>query len=165
MTIRGDFQKTAIFKRKLGRLDPMLRELSANLAEETIHLIREGFQDEKDPYGVPWAPLRLREGRILQDTGGLRNSWHRQSSKSGFRVFSGKQYAIYHQRGTGIYGPSRKRITPIRATALKLGRFGFAKSVAGTPARRMVPENGVLPVTWRRQYEQIAQFVLKKAFR
>lgn len=162
--INGDFRKMDIFKRKLGKLDPHLETLSALLGEETIELIKEGFDEERDPDGRPWKPLVLRKGRILSDTGGLRGSWHRKSTKAGFRVHSGKQYAVYQHGGTGIYGPRGKRIYPIRAKALKLGKYGYAKSVAGIPQRKMVPDNGRLPRSWEHRYQVIANLVLKKVF-
>jgi phage gpG-like protein len=178
--ISGDFRKMKLFIDRLETVPTKGKlQLSKNLAEETIELIREGFDQEKTPHGRPWRKLKLRMGRILQKTGGMRNSWHRKFSADGFRVRSGKASSIYHQEGTGIYGYRKERIypkgkRPLRAgeygpvlrkrKALKLGKYGFAASVAGTPKRQMVPSNR-LPAHWRSRYEQVTNQVLKRWFR
>jgi hypothetical protein len=85
----------------------------------------------------------------------------------GFAVASGKDYAIFHQGGTGIYGPKRKRIKPVTARALRVpgpGGMIFAASVAGVPQRRMVPDRR-LPARWRRRYITCAEDVLTELFK
>ncbi len=141
--------------------------VNEQLAEETIELIREGFQNSRDPYGDAWAPLVLRDGRPLEDTGGLKAAWFRQSvTARGFVVANAKRYASYHQDGTGLYGPRHQRIVPIKAKVLRLGKTGMvASSVRGTPARKMVPERGRLPEAWKRRFVETAQEVLTEIFR
>ena len=110
---------------------PML----ANVAEEVIELVREGFERESDPYGAKWASLKTRSGRILQDTGGLRSSFHRnQLSATQDTVGAGKDYARYHQSGT-----------------------------SRMPARKMVPD-GDIPGEWRSRINEIAALAIKHAF-
>lgn len=111
------------------------RALMSNVAEEVIELVREGFERESDPYGAKWAGLKSRSGRILQDTGGLRTSFHRKSlSDTETTVGAGKSYARYHQDGT-------KRM----------------------PARKMVPD-GDIPGEWRSRINEIAALAIKHAF-
>ena len=164
----GDFAALRRFETQLaaaGGGGP-LRTLSEQLAEETIGLIRDGFEQSADPSGKPWAPLVIRAGRPLQDSGGLKASWHRSySDEDGFTVESGKNYAIYHQDGTGIYGPRKTRIVPVKARALRIPGVGFFRSVAGSPKRRMVPDAGRLPPRWRRQFVEAALEVLSEIFR
>ena len=164
----GDFQELDRFAGKLaaaGAGGP-LRTIGEQLAEEAISLIRDGFQQSADPYGKAWAPLVIRAGRPLQDSGGLKASWHRtEADAGGFTVESGKQYAIYHQGGTGIYGPRKTRIKPVKARALRIPGVGFFRSVAGTPKRLMVPEAGRLPPRWRKQFVETALEVLSEIFR
>lgn len=168
-TISGDFPELKRWEKRLRRSPKALDVVSMQLSEETIELIRQGFAEETDPYGKPWAPLVLRSGRALSDTGGLRSSWHRtQLSAGGFSVASSKTYAAYHQNGTGIYGPRGKRIRPVtkKALAFKVGgkRHIFA-SVAGAPIRRMIPTtSGGLPSRWRESYVEIVNEVLTEHF-
>lgn len=164
----GDFKALSRFAVKLADAgtDGPLRTINEQLAEETIALIRDGFERSADPYGKPWAPLVIRAGRPLQDSGGLKASWHRsETSADGFTVQSGKDYAVYHQGGTGIYGPRKRRIVPIRAKALRIPGVGFRKSVAGSPKRRMVPDAGRIPPRWRKQFVETAFEVLSEIFK
>lgn len=50
------------------------------------------------------------------------------------RVFSNDDVVGYLEKGTGLYGPNRRRITPRRAQALRFrvgGQTVFARSVRG----------------------------------
>lgn len=163
----GDFASLKRFQKKVEQAPKALITVNEQLAEETIALIREGFDQSRDPYGNAWAPLVLRDGRPLEDTGGLKAAWFRQSiNMRGFVVANGKSYASFHQGGTGIYGPRHQRIVPIKANVLRLGKTGMvASSVRGTPKRRMVPDRWRLPDSWKRRYRETAQEVLTEIFR
>ena len=99
MPITGDWKKLEqLIKRTQTIADPgFMRALSADMAEETLSLIRQGFANESDPYGRPWQQLKRRQGRILQDTGRLRNSFHYSLTPGGFRVANATVYARAHQ--------------------------------------------------------------------
>jgi hypothetical protein len=163
----GDFGALDRFRKKIEQAPKALVTVNEQLAEEALSLIREGFETSTDPYGDAWAPLVLREGRPLEDTGGLKAAWFRRSvTASGFSVANAKTYASHHQDGTGIYGPRGERIKPVRAKVLKLGKTGMvARSVRGTPKRRMVPVNGRLPDKWKQRFRDTAQEVLTEIFR
>lgn len=169
LKLTGDFAELDRFMDKCARAPDSMRIVSANLAEETIELIREGFETSTDPYGNRWAPLKLRSGQPLRDTGGLQSSWHKRfTTAQGFVVSSGKEYAAYHQGGTGIYGPKHQRIKPVKARALRFAGPGgpiFARSVEGSPKRRMVPDKGALPERWRQRYVETAEDVLTELFK
>lgn len=169
LKLAGEFEELDRFLDKMKSVPDSMRIVSVNLAEETIELIREGFATSTDPYGKSWPGLKIRNGQPLRDTGGLQSSWHRSHvTADRFTVAASKDYAIYHQRGTGIYGPKRRRIKPVTARALRFpGPSGyiFASSVAGVPRRRMVPERGRLPSRWRERYVRIAQDVLTELFK
>lgn len=135
--IRGDTAKLRAWAEALRDAPDTLKDISANAAEEVIELIREGFEKEQDPYGRPWEPLKAREGKILQDEGRLRNSFHRvRSSARGFTVASGADYGGFHQSGTRTI-----------------------------PQRRMVPSGGRLPPAWSRAIETIATDVISRHFK
>lgn len=168
--IRGDFQKLQQWVQKLddlGRHD-VLRTINRACAEEAISLIRDGFREERAPDGRPWKELKLRKGRILQDTNRLRNSFHvAEVTADGFRVSGSAKYAVFHQRGTGIYGPSGTPIRPVRAKVLAWrtgGKRYVARSVKGVPPRPMVPE-GKLPQRWLDPLIETAEEILADHFR
>src|SRR5207249_12102559 len=72
-----------------------------------------GFRESRDPYGVPWAPLKLRiGGKPLLHRGRLRSSITKSDvTASGFRLGSNLIYARVHQYGATI--------RPKRAKALR----------------------------------------------
>lgn len=163
----GDFSSLERFKKKIEKTPSALVTVSEQLAEETLELIREGFEESRDPYGSPWESLVLREGKPLEDTGAMKASWHRQRADArGFSVANSKPYAKYHQDGTGIYGPRGTPIVPIKAKVLRLGKTGrVARSVKGSPPRRMVPTRNRLPAAWKARYVETANEVLTELFR
>jgi hypothetical protein len=171
----GDFKQLEGFARDIENAPDALRTVSEQLAEETIELIREGFEHETDPYGRKWKrhsklTQRIRPGgRILADSGGMKAAWHRKSaSRENFEVANAKAHAIFHQEGTGVYGPKKKPIKPVRAKALRIpvgNGAVFLGQVAGSPKRRMVPTNGRIPKRWATRYVETAQEVLTEIFR
>jgi len=170
----GDFAALEQFEKKIRSAPASLERVSRQLAEETIELIHDGFEHSRDPYGKPWRELVLRQGNPLEDSGAMKNSWHRSHARrDSFGVENAKAYATYHQTGTGIYGPRRRRIRPVHARALRIpgGRPGYVNkgdlllsSVAGAPQRRMVPDRG-LPEDWRARYVDTATGTLAAIFR
>lgn len=168
LTLTGDFKELDRFIDKLSSAPDHLRVLSDQLAEEAIELIREGFETSTDPYGDRWAPLKLRAGQPLRDTGGLMAWRKRFSTSQGFVVSSTKDYAVHHQYGTGIYGRRKKPIVPKQARALRFpgpGGMIFARSVDGVPRRRMVPDPGPLPSKWRARFVETSHDVLTELFK
>lgn len=171
----GNFKSLEDFARDVERVPSALKTVSEQLAEETIELIREGFEKQRDPYGRKWKKhsqltQRIRPGgRILEDTGGLKASWYRKGiDTGGFEVASAKATAAYAQYGTGIYGPRKRPIRPERAKALRIPIGGgaiFLHQVKGSPKRLMVPSRGRLPKNWASRYVDTAQEVLTEIFR
>lgn len=161
----GDFAALEAFSDRLDKIPKSHRIITKNLAEETIGLIRDGFEKSEDPYGKPWSHPVFRNGRPMEDTGGLKASWKRRSASSKrFSVSSTKVYARYLQEGTGLYGPRRRTITPVRAKALRIPIRGgsplYRSSVRGLRPRKMVPKPGYLPRRWRHRYIETANDVI-----
>lgn len=131
--------------KRLQNFDAPLRESGAYLERRT----KNRFDEEKDPDGRPWAPLKpstlaakgttaiLREKSIL--VGGIR---FLSPTKNEVRVVSGQEYGAFHQTGTRPY-----KIRPKNKKLLKFQTadgFGFAKEVnhPGLPARPFLGING-----------------------
>lgn len=169
----GQFGKLDRFADRVNKVPDALVTVNEQLAEETLELARECIARSRDPYGKKYAPLVLRDGIPLRDSGGLANSFFRRNvSRDGFAVANGKSYAIYPQKGTGIYGPNKKRIEPKKARwnererrALALPGGIFRRSVKGQPKRRFFPEDGRLPKKWAEQYVDVATEVLEELFK
>lgn len=173
VSVTGDFaklKKIAQQVKALGGPQAML-ELNKLLAHETLDLIAEGFRNETDPYGKPWARKAIPDGRaiLVGTTARLRRSWHvRSTSSTGFTVATSVNYARYHQSGTGLYGPSGQRIRPKRARALAFragGKTIVTRSVAGAPQRLMVPHKNALPLYWAKRLRETADEYLIERFR
>jgi len=161
----GDFASLNRFTRKVERTPTVLDRLNEQLAEEAVELVREGFDTSEDPYGKPWDPPIFREGRPMEDTGGLKAAWHvRDVGRTSFSIANAKKYSAWLHRGTGIYGPRGQRIVPTQAKALKLPGGIFRKSVKGAKPRRMVPDQRGLPAKWRRRFVETADEVLTALF-
>jgi phage gpG-like protein len=144
------------WQQALNELPKAMRQMPRDMAEEAVELTRQTFETETDPHGAKWAPLKLRTGRILQKTAGLKNSIHAKASGKRFTIGVGKSYASYPQRGTGIYGPRGQKIRPLRAKAL--GPIGgkFFRSVKGSPRRAMIPYLG-MPAKWASAFSEVAE--------
>lgn len=161
----GQFDELDRFIESVRKVPDSLVTVNEQLAEETLSLIAECHEYSRDPYGNPWEPLKLREGKPLDDTGGMKTSWHRRwASRGGFAVGNAKSYTKWHQRGTGLFGPYRHRITPKTAKALRLPGGLFRSSVAGTPARKQIPDAGTLPPSWSSRYVDAANEVFTELF-
>ena len=135
--ITGDLAKIDAWRKRFGEaaVAKVKRTILENVAEEALELIAEGFSKEQAPNGAPWAPLKQRRGKILQDTGRMRASFHRKTI-GGDRVTIGPavKYAAFHQSGT------------VRMVA-----------------RPMVPDGG-LPAKWQARLNEAAEDVLKDMF-
>lgn len=131
------FAKISQWRKKFGpsAVEQVKRAVMKNIAEEALELVQEGFEKEQAPSGRAWARLKSRSGRILQDTGRLRSSFHRKNVSSvSVTIGPGVSYATFHQSGT-------KRMV----------------------ARPMVPE-GSLPAKWKIRINRVAQEVMADAF-
>jgi hypothetical protein len=162
-SLTGDFSKLEAFGRRVEKLgsDASMRALARDIADEALFQVQKGFVEQRDPYGSPWAPKKFPDGRsILRGTSGrLERSFVRLYVGPDAVIIGSKAaYARFIQSGTGLYGPSKERIAPKkgkRAMRFKSGgRWMFAKSVEGSPARMMVPSGTRLPPDWARAIKQ-----------
>jgi phage gpG-like protein len=156
--IRGDFSKLKTLTNRLKDLagkGPM-SQLSAQLAEESLYQVRQGFRNQRDPYGEKWRPLKRRSGRILRDTGRMANSYGRvKSDRKGFVIASNVDYSGVHQygarytRAAGSTSRKRGRFTGAKLLT-KRGRLkkGFRQVSHGAHGVE-IPVRMMVPVQWR----------------
>jgi phage gpG-like protein len=125
--------RTPAFRAQLGQL----------MAATAGKLIADGFRRSMDPYGKPWAPLKVRHGKPLLDTGRLRASFASAPLSNGFRIDATAAYAPFHQ-----YGTKARR-------SAKAGKRGRAVG-KGIPQRQMVPmvETGGIPESWQAAFNK-----------
>lgn len=119
----------------------LLQRLHKAAAAEALTQAQLGFRKSEDPDGKPWAPLQLRNGMPLRDTGVLANSFSSRPTDRGFVIGAGAWYAVVHQNGMTIR-PKRAKLLRFRDRSggqrPGKGGFVFAKKVT-IPPRKMVP--------------------------
>jgi hypothetical protein len=181
-SLTGDFAALERFGKKVGDLggSRALTALNKALGAEAIVQARDGFREERDPYGQKWAKKVFPDGnKILRKSEKLYGGWYLSSvSSSGYTLSNKQFYAKFHQSGTGEFGPKKTRIYPKSKKALRIpgpvnrgagGRFTsgaqFFASVKGSPQRLMVPVPGRPSPIWMRSLKQAATKFLVDRFR
>jgi hypothetical protein len=179
MALKGDFAKLHKMVLKVQRLGQpeALQDLSDNLAEEAVDLVKGGFAAETDPYGKRWPNKVFGDGRqvLVGRSQQLRGGWHRtRLDHKGFRISPSKSapYAKYHQGGTGIFGPRRSPIVPVRAKILRFTAYGKTSKGDSTQCQRLPethdgpaqrrPSAGMGP-SIRRVQSRLVSLVLQEA--
>lgn len=140
-------QGLAQLQQQGGDLKPTLEVVGRKLKTK----VQLGFRSAQSPWGQKWAPLKLRSGQPLRDTGANlygRLTYQIGQDEGGFHVDVGTnfKYAPVHQFGAVI--------KPVKAKMLRfMGPNGpiFAKQVV-IPARPFLPitADGMLdlPEAW-----------------
>lgn len=175
-SLTGDLSELDRFAEKVGDLggNRALTRLNKALGEEAIVQARDGFREERDPYGVRWLPKKFPDGnKILRKNGKLYAGWRLSSvGPGGYTITNIEPHAKF-TFGTGLFGPNKKRIEA-KGRALRIpgkvgrgvgGRFTsgaiFAKSVKGSPQRLIVPlANRPSPIWQRALKKRARQFFI-----
>lgn len=166
-SIRGQYRALRRLHQALGSVsDPQFRrELSRGLGAAALKQYSDGFRKGRDPYGKKWAPLKLRRGKPLLDTGRMRASAaiHVRGT-SGFELVVTASYASTHQYGAKNIRPVRARMLAWKVRGKK--RWYFAKRVT-VPRRQMLPERstGGLGPTWRKAFQREAKAQVREHFK
>lgn len=137
MSLSGDFSALAALIHSFEKAsDPsVFGKLSAALSAEALQLVQAGFASQSDPYGAAWAPLKVRDGMILQDTGRLRGSVTSSSGNNEVRLRVTAAYGAFHQRGT-----------------------------SRMPKRQILPNDGDLPAEWRSAFTEATTELIHHLF-
>lgn len=172
---------TAAFDVMLGEISELashntLDRISRSLQAEALKLVADGFRKQSDPYGVPWAPLKSRKGRILQDTGRLRASFAPGAvGPNGFTIGSNVEYAAVHQNGatyparsdvkerTLWQHPVTGRIVSAKTSlsAVVETKYRATHGERKLGARPMVPDERGMPPAWAAAFAKVAATALK----
>ncbi len=171
--LTGDFAALTRFGERVAEMGSP-RALRA--PKEAIVQARDGFREERDPYGKKWAPKRFPDGnKILRKSEGLYGGFISSVNENGYTISNTQPYAKF-TFGTGIYGNSKSRIYA-KGRALRIpgaaargggGRFKsgamFFSSVAGSPARLIVPVKNRPSAIWQRALKKRATAFLSQYF-
>lgn len=149
--------------RALGRAGGLYDRTKAALAAEALTQVQLGFRESRDPYGEPWAPLVLREGKPLQDTRRLETSFSTELLADGFRIGTRTFYGRVHQYGATIL-PKRAKLLRVPVGRGKKRRYVFLKR-AVIPARRMVPDPRRLGPIWTAAFRRTVERVTGRYWR
>ena len=151
------FDKRDILNRIKGKerllTDSGIRRL---LGTTTKRLIRDGFDQSRDPYGAAWAPLTYRVGKPLIKTGLLRSSFKARNDGDDLVVGTNVFYAPFHQQGA--VWKQRKRVQPAskrtgrftKSTAASSRSVGVPGGVRRIPRRPFLPDGRGMPPRWRK---------------
>jgi len=134
--MRNDYAKLNHWQRLMRGGQVMVIAVRKRMADEVLELIDEGFENQKDPYGNPWAPKKKPDGRrILHGrTLKLRTRWHTVPvAYNKFIAQPGVDYAAPHQaprfnrRPRRAMVPFARRKLPVkwRARLMRAAIFGF----------------------------------------
>lgn len=163
-TVTGDFEALGRLKAKLRTVgdSPTKRAIMGELKDDSVGLVRKGYQAQRSPYGVAWAPATSTSGPLLQKSGKLLGSIGGKASTDSFTLRARMRYGWYHQHGAAVRGRKR-RVTvsgPIQRKTvsgpLQKGRRK-RKTVAVGRRRRItvkgdvkgfLPARPFLPVAW-----------------
>jgi phage gpG-like protein len=141
---RGADAKIAALLRATADMQPAFATVGRVIANR----IRLCFKIGVDPWGSPWAALKIRKGQPLRDTGRLQRSIVANPDKAGVTIGTNVRSARTHQFGNTIMAkPGKRLVFPGPGGALV-----FAKKVT-IPARPFMPlkrgQNVVtLPPAW-----------------
>lgn len=133
---------------------PLYQRIGAALVSE----IQLGFKAGASPYGQAWAPLSIRRGQPLRDSGRLRSSITSRPDDSGVTVGTNLIYAPVHQFGATIKPKNAKRLVFPGG-----GGLIFAKSVT-IPARPFMPLDDSGAVNLPHRYQSAIAAVIAAHF-
>lgn len=137
-----------------GELAPVL----AAIGRQVKTNVQLGFVQGVDPYGRSWAPLKVRQGQPLRNTGRLTHSIDYRVAGDSVEIGTNVRYAPAHQFGATIRAKTPKGlIFPVPGGWVR-------KRQVTIPARPFLPTDG-LPDAWREDILAILTDHLRQALR
>jgi hypothetical protein len=177
--LTGDFSKLDALARKLDSAPKVLTIASKNMAQEALALVAEGFDQEKDPYGEGWEPLKdpTRGASLRTQKRQARQLERKRARQRQLVLNAGGRAVVARQiKSHKILqdtGRARKSWHKVRADAdgFKIAPavdyLGFHQNpkAEGRVARKMVPDPGNLPMKWRVRLTGVGREALRAHFR
>jgi hypothetical protein len=176
--LTGDFAALTRFGERVSEMASprTMRALNQAMAKEAIVQARDGFREERDPYGAKWAPKVFPDGnKILRKSEKLYGGFISVADENGYTI-SNTQPSAKFTFGTGLYGKNHRRIQA-KGRALRIpgavgrgagGRFKsgamYFSSVDGSPARLIVPVKNRPSTIWQRALKKRATAFLSQYF-
>ena len=74
------------------------KDINKAVAREVELLIKEGFKDQKDPYGNSWDPDKT--GTVFDPKHTIERAFKVETTDTGVLITNTLDFAIYHQTGT-----------------------------------------------------------------
>lgn len=149
----------------LARLQKSVEDLTPAMAlvgQTLVQRVRMSFVRGRSPWGQQWAPLKMRDGQPLVDTGRLRDSVVYAAQAKSVTVGTNVQYARTHQFGARI---APKTAKALRFRNQKAGAWVFARAVT-VPPRPFFPitkgGGAELPPAWAEAVKGALRAHLKK---
>lgn len=177
--LTGDFAALTRFGSRVADMGSprVMRALNQEMAKEAIIQARDGFREERDPYGKKWPQKVFPDGRkILRKSEKMYGGFIFEATEFGYKISNTQDYSKF-TFGTGEFGPSGSRIYPKKGRALRIGgaagrgvggRFKsgamFFSSVKGSPQRLIVPLKGKASPIWQRALKKRATAFLAQHF-
>ena len=126
----------------------------AALGVRVKQLVREGYDNSRDPYGLNWVPLADGSGRApLIKTGRLRSSYRTRTTTDEIIVGTAVPYAKYHQGKPGRVSTRAKRTAKGGRTSSAVP--GAFRAYRGLPRRPGLPDSRGMPLRWRRELRKV----------
>lgn len=173
MGITGDFRGLANAIRQLEALasPKAMEKIGEKVGAQMATLVDESFEAARSPEGKPWAPLKSRNGQILQDSGKIRTSVHFEVKGDEVLVGTLRTYDTFHQFGTNGRKEASSRNQPVskkgrfqskkkaakrKAGSVAFRELNFKQGGGGIPARPFLPDaDRPLPAKWDRAIAEV----------
>jgi len=140
-SVTYDDERAQALLQRLSQIVARPRQALTGSAQALRRLIKDTFQDQRDPWGRPWtrhapatAAARDRTGgggSILFDTGRLSNSVDAIADENGVTAIVSTDYASYHQFGNPSHRAWGGPVSPLPQRAFLPER---APGVVDVPA-------------------------------
>ncbi len=132
------------------------KSINEGIAAESLRLVKRGFERSEDPYGIPWKPPVLRDGKPLLDSSRLRNGFQNRSTPTTIELWNNVRYAAIQNYGGTIHAKNSPYLY------FKTPEGLAAKKEVTLPARQMIPDSARgLPPVWDQRMRIIADKVLR----
>lgn len=150
--LTGDaFTKLDHLMQAMGDTTPVMQAIGRIFVTK----IQLGFKESRNPWGVPWAPLKVRSGKPLIDTRRLLSSIVYAATSDSVEVGTNVSYAPYHHFGFTVHKKEstkdlyfhQDRSGNVGNRFVKKGKSNFVQQAIIKAHDVTVPARPFLPLT------------------